>query len=211
MSKKLIIFDFDGVLFDSTKLVSGFIMSAYPTMTEEIINEMFCGNFPEEMAKAKLTHERIQETPEEKAARSSQYSAKKLVAPLFEGILALLKTLHDAGHTLAINTSALDKNCLPLLERAGILGLFDTVATKDMSVSKVEKFKILQEKYGVAKEDILFVTDTLGDLREADVAGVPTVAVTYGVHTRAHFLREPHNNLVTIVDSVQELADVLQK
>lgn len=211
MAQKLIIFDFDGVLFDSTKLVNRFIMGAYPTITEEIINEMFCGNFPEAMAKAKLVHEHIQETPEEKAARSKQYSEKKLAAPLFAGIRELLEELHTAGHTLAINTSALDKNCLPLLDQAGVRGLFDTVATKEMSLSKVEKFQILQEKCGITKENMLFVTDTLGDVREADVAGIPTIAVTYGAHSRAYFVREPHDNLVSVVDSVKELAGLLMK
>jgi methionyl-tRNA formyltransferase len=37
--------------------------------------------------------------------------------------------------------------------------------------------QFIEEKYGVSKENMIFVTDALGDVRDASVAGVPTVAV----------------------------------
>ncbi len=49
------------------------------------------------------------------------------------------------------------------------------------------------------------MTDTLGDVREADIAGIPTIAVTYGAHNRSYFEREKHENLIAIVDTVKEL------
>lgn len=52
---------------------------------------------------------------------------------------------------------------------------------------------------------MIFITDTLGDIRDADLANVPTVAVTWGAHNRSFFNREPHKNLVKIVDDVEEL------
>src|SRR5882724_9246122 len=205
MKKKLIIFDLDGVLFNSSKLVSEYTSQRYPTLTQAEALEMLSGNFHVALENLKLKHKHVEETPEERELLWNAFSLKKSQSPLFPGIFDLLQSLHKAGNILSINTSALDRNCLPLLEKSNIKDLFDNIATKEMSKSKVEKFKILEEKYKLPKEDILFITDTLGDLREADEAGIPTIAVTYGAHDRSYFTREEHKNLIAIVDTVEEL------
>jgi len=211
VKKKLIIFDLDGVLFDSTELVSSFFMYMYPTMTREILNEIYTGNFPEEIEKFKINNKPIEETPEEKKKRIEEYPKKKLATPMYSGIRELLKTLHLSGHILTINTSAFEQNCLPLLEYSQIKEYFDFIATIEISKSKVDKFKIIEDKYDIPKEDTIFITDTLGDIKEAELAGVQTVAVTWGVHDRSYFTRESHGNLIAIIDSVKELGDFLEK
>ena len=117
----------------------------------------------------------------------------------------VLEDLCSAGHILVLNTSAFDRNSRPLLENANIYSLFEFVATAEISESKVEKFKIIEERYGVPKADILFVTDTLGDIREADTANIPTVAVTWGGHDKNYLTKEEHRNLIGTVDSLSEL------
>jgi phosphoglycolate phosphatase-like HAD superfamily hydrolase len=67
------------------------------------------------------------------------------------------------------------------------------------------------EKYNIPKEHTLFITDTLGDIREAEIADVPTVAVTWGAHDRSYFKQEEHKNIVAIVDSVDELKNFVWK
>ncbi len=205
MKKKIIVFDLDGVLFDSSTLVSDFLTDWYPSLTKKNMNEMLTGNFHEEMEKFKATNKPIQETPAEKQIRTAAYSAKKSQAPLFDGIRELLESLYEKGFILTINTSALEKNCLPLLDFSGIRKFFDFLGTKEVSTNKAEKLKMIAEKYSVSNEDMLFITDTLGDVREADTAHVPTVAVTWGAHDRSYFAREPHKNLVAILDTVGEL------
>lgn len=209
MKKKVIIFDLDGVLFNSTKLVSDYFLHQYPTLTKDVLDEMLCGNFHEGLEKLKLNNIPIQETPEEKKIRQENYSIQKLKTPLYGGILELLQELHKAHYILTINTSAFEKNCLPLLENSKIKRFFDFVATAEVSRNKAEKFKIIKEKYDVSNENILFITDTLGDIREADEEGVPTVAVTWGAHSRSYFTRESLANLVAIVDSVPELKSLI--
>lgn len=208
MPKKLIIFDLDGVLFDTSKLVSAYFLDLYPTMTEKLVKELLCGNFHHELEKAKLLHKpKAQSTDEHKAAQTA-YSMNKANSSLFPDINRLLLTLQQAGHTLTINTSAYEQNCLPLLEKAGILKFFDFIATAELSKSKVEKFELIRKKY-LNQPESIFITDTLGDIREADEAHVPTIAVTWGAHDRSYFTREPHQNLIGIVDSLTELADLI--
>lgn len=199
----------DGVLFDSEAVAVQSLMYQYPGMTKEMQKEVLTGNFHEEIAK--ITILKIEETEEEKSDRQRKYAEDKAKSPMYDGIKELLTNLHKDGYTIAMNTSALDRNCIPLIEGAGITNFFDFIATAELSRSKVEKFKIIKNKYGVEESNMLFVTDTLGDIREADLAGVPTVAVTWGAHDRSYFSREPHDNLIGIVDTVSELEAFIKK
>lgn len=211
MNHKVIIFDLDGVLFDTTEHVINFFLEWFPTLTREKVHEMWTGNFDEEISKFRVDNKPIDETPERRREKNRIYSEKKSRLQMFPGIKELLLTLHKSGRILVINTLAREENCIPLLEQAGILNTFDFVATKKLSPSKIEKFKIIAERYAVSSEEMIFVTDTLGDIRDADVANVPTIAVTWGAHDHSYFNREKHNNLIKIVDSVSELRECLLK
>jgi phosphoglycolate phosphatase len=208
MKRKILVFDLDGVLFDTLAIVEQAMIDSYPGLTKEMSRELLCGNYYEETEK--LTIPKKSETEEEAAERKLLFSKKKAEALAYPGAKGLLEKLYREGYMLVLNTSAYERNCLPLLERADMAKLFDYLATAEVSKSKVEKFKVIQEKYEVNAEDTLFVTDTLGDLREADIAGVPTIAVTWGVHNRSYFTREEHPNLIAIVDSFDELMKVVQ-
>jgi phosphoglycolate phosphatase len=203
MKRKIIIFDLDGVLFDSCELTEQFLYDRYPGLTKEMQMEILCGNFHEELKK--ITLPKKEQTEEEAEARRVLHTENRSKVPMYEGVKELLENLHKEGYIIALNTSAYEKNCLPLLDRAGIISLFDFLGTAETSKSKVDKFKIIEEKYGFDNKHVLFVTDTLGDIREADSANVPTVAVTWGVHDRSYFTREEHKNLVGIVDSFEQL------
>jgi phosphoglycolate phosphatase len=208
MKRKILVFDLDGVLFDTLAIVEQAMIDSYPGLTKEMSRELLCGNYYEETEK--LTIPKKSETEEEAVERKLLFSKKKAEASTYPGAKEFLEKLYEEGYMLVLNTSAYERNCLPLLERADMAKLFDYLATAEVSKSKVEKFKVIQEKYEVNAEDTLFVTDTLGDLREADIAGVPTIAVTWGVHDRSYFTREEHPNLIAIVDSFDELMKVVQ-
>lgn len=206
---KLIIFDLDGVIADSTKLVSEYFLKIYPTLTVESSTALLNGNFHEELEKFKLTNKPIEETEEEKKIRQETYSKEKAKVSLYAGIRELLEELKRAGCVLTINTSATEVNCTPLLENSKIKDLFDFLGTAEVSKSKVEKFKIIEDKFKIPRENSIFITDTLGDLREAATAGIKTIAVTWGAHTKETFTREKFDNLVAVVDTVGELKDYI--
>lgn len=197
----------DGVLFDSIGFAKESFLKGHPGMTDEMYREMGMGNFYEEMEK--YAHLKTPETEEEAAKRKAVYAETKSRTPMFDGTKELLISLHGSGYVLVLNTNAYERNCLPLLERSGIMPLFSLIAAAELSKSKVEKFRLIDEKYGFSKEDTLFITDSLGDVREADEAGIPTVAVTWGIHDESYFNREPHANLIGIADSVVRLKDFI--
>ena len=205
--KKVIIFDLDGVLFNSIDIIEKNMLDMYPGFTKEIFQKLACGNFHEEIKKVTIL-KKI-ETKEEEAKRELLYSKNKSTIPMYAGSKELLKELHQNEYILVLNTSSHNNACLPLLERSNIISLFDFLATAEVSTSKVDKFKMIKEKYNLCNKDCLFITDTLGDIREADIANVPTVAVTWGQHDRSYFTCEEHKNLIGIVDSFEQLKDFI--
>lgn len=207
MTKKVIVFDMDGVIFDSGKIAHDHIKNKYPSLTEEMHKEILMHNFYDGLAKIK--HLKRPMSKEEEEALGLEYIEKKKQAPLYGGILEFLESLHENEYVLALNTSSMERNCMPLLEKDGIRQFFDFLGTKEVSKSKVEKFKLIREKYNITNDEMIFITDTLGDIREADEAGVPTIAVTWGVHDKDFFLREPHHNLEKIVDTIEELRNYI--
>ncbi len=193
----------DGVIFDTIPFAQKTFIETHPGLTEEMYQEIHSGNFHEESKK--FTHLRIEQSEEEKEKSRIAYSEAKSKSALFPGMKELLQELHDVGVVLILNTGAYTKNTVPLLEHSHLNHLFDFIADAEMSKSKVEKFSVIENKYGLDKKDVLFVTDSLGDLREAEIAQIATVVVTWGVHNRSYFMREPHQFLCGIVDSPAEL------
>lgn len=207
MKNKVLIFDMDGVLFDTIPYAEKVYLEGHPGMTSEMYKSLHTGNFHEESKK--FIHLKKEETEEEKEKRNIAYAKKKSTTPMFVGVEELLNDLHDSGFLLVLNTNAYDRNCLPLLEKSGIKNLFDLIATAEFSKSKVEKFKLIKEKYNIDNDNILFITDSLGDVKEAGVSGIPTVAVTWGVHDESFFNKEKYYNLVAVIHTVEELGNYI--
>jgi len=209
MKKKVIIFDMDGVLVNTSSIAKESIFKSHPGLTEEMHEDILSGNFHEGLEK--YSYLRKPETEEEKKIRQKEYSERKSKAPIFNGIRELLEKFHKLDYVIILNTSALDRNCMPILENLKIAHLFDFIATGDLSKSKIEKFKLIEDKYNAEKKDILFITDTLGDVKEADLADISTIAVTWGAHSKSFFEREKHSNLIGVVDTIEELSDFIIK
>jgi len=65
---------------------------------------------------------------------------------------------------------------------------------------------VLRE-YKAKPEDCVFITDTLGDMREAARCGVWSIGVTWGFHERE---RLEKGNFFAIVDKIEELSLTVQ-
>ncbi len=90
----------------------------------------------------------------------------------------------------------------------GVLELFTKIMGFETHKSKVEKFKILMAEHGVTPENTIFITDTLGDIKEAHKVNIRTIAETFGFHTRERLaLGTPF----TIVDSWKEIEEALDE
>lgn len=126
----------------------------------------------------------------------------------FDGAKDILRDLHAAGYKLAVATGkgrrGLDKG----LAACGIADLFTVTRCAGETESKPSP-RMLQEilyETGLAASDALMIGDTEYDLLMARGIGMPTVAVTCGVHSASDLKK--HSPLA-VLESVQSLPEWL--
>jgi len=205
---KLIIFDLDGVLFDTIPNATKNFLRNHSGVTEAQYKEIHTGNYHVNSEKYKSLQ--ISKTDLEIKEKRTNYLKSKSKSPLFANIKEMLEKLFKAGYIIALNTSSYNEASIPLLVKGGVKNLFDFLGTAEVSKDKVEKFALLQEKYEVTYDEMIFVTDALGDVRDSGEMNIPTIAVTWGVHDRSFFTREDQPHLIGIVDTVDELINCIE-
>ena len=110
-------------------------------------------------------------------------------------------------YDLFIISSNSEAAIVNVLEKAGVGSLFTRIMGEETHKSKVEKFKILMDQYGVTASNTVFVTDTLGDIHEAHKVGIRTIAETFGFHNRERLsLGKPFK----IADSWKEIEETIR-
>jgi phosphoglycolate phosphatase len=170
--KKLIIFDFDGVIIDSSRLSYDLLVQTNPELDYDSFKKMSNGNFLESVGE-------IVHNPSFREQYRSGVSEIHIAPSIHKAIFELSKK-----YSLAIVSSASEVTIKMLLNSEGLLEKFQDILGAETHSSKVIKIGSLVEKYSVAPSDIAFITDTLGDIREGNIAGVNSIGVTWGLHNR---------------------------
>lgn len=194
----MIIFDFDGVLADTfefhrTKVLE---FTGYP-LTPEEYREIHMGNF-------------------------FGHSVQGLEGVDWLGYRDFLKrhfhevvvteetkaTLQDLAkeHQMSIVTSGGEEIIGECLLRGGVRDLFSDLLGAETHRSKVEKFRMILARHTLETKDCMFVTDTLGDILEANETGIKTVAVDFGFHPRETLER---GNPYRIISEFEKLSEII--
>jgi len=98
-----------------------------------------------------------------------------------------VRALHARGHRLAIVTSKRASIVREVLEREGLLELFETViGSEDVARHKPDPapLRLCLERLGCPPEEALYVGDAVADARAAQAAGVAFCGVLTGVTPR---------------------------
>jgi phosphoglycolate phosphatase len=189
----LIAFDWDGTLFDSTKIIVRCIQQAVVDVG---------GAMPTDKAAAyvigmglmqALAHAAPDVPPEkypELGARyRHHYLARQNDLSLFEGALALLAELKARHHSLAVATGKSRRGLDDALHTVQLKGMFDGSRTADETAGKPHPLMLqeLMREFGTEPERTLMIGDTTHDLQMALNAGCPSVGVSYGAHEPGEF------------------------
>ncbi len=67
----------------------------------------------------------------------------------------------------------------------GFEDIFQEILGSDFMLSKKDKMLYAIKKYPVIREDIYYIGDTIGDIKEGKQAGIKTIGVTWGWHDKA--------------------------
>ena len=182
--RKLFLFDFDGVLSDSLDLYAEAVARCLERIGTPIVKTredylaLFEGNFYESMAAkgvdlVAFAGAAIEILP------GIDYDAMKP----FDGLIPVLEALQK-DHLLAVISSNGFRTISRMLERFGFDPYFEEILGSDFLFSKKEKIDHALAKYGIPPERAFYIGDTTGDIVEARAAGIRTVAVTWGWHSR---------------------------
>ncbi len=189
-----IIFDFDGVIADTFDMNWALCQSHDPIATPEDFLAHHDGNV---YAEPRLHIKHDQFTDDYRNSLTPGH-LKNSIEPL--------KRL-GANYALYIVSSTSEAVIKEVLGAAGLSSLIIRVMGFETHRSKVEKFKMLMTEYGVTTDNSIFITDTLGDVKEAHHVGIQTIAETFGFHTRERLAQgEPY----IIVDTWDEIEDTIK-
>jgi phosphoglycolate phosphatase len=189
----LIVFDWDGTLFDSTALITRCIQAACADVGAAVPSDRDASyvigmGLIEALQHAApgLPRERY---PELGNRYRHHYFAKQHEIVLFDGTLAMLEALKGRNHWLGVATGKSRRGLDDALNSVQLKGLFDGTRTADETASKPHPRMLLElmHEFGVEAERTLMVGDTTHDLQLAANAGAASVGVSYGAHDAAAF------------------------
>jgi phosphoglycolate phosphatase len=210
----LIVFDWDGTLFDSTALIVRCIQNACEDVGAPRPSDLQAAYVIGLGLADALRHVAPGLPPERYPALGARYRhhyvASQHELSLFPGTLDMLHALKVREHRLAVATGKGRRGLDDALAHAQLHGLFDSTRTADETASKPDPRMLveLMDELGVAPERTLMIGDTTHDLQLARNAGTASVAVSFGAHEHdsfaafaprhvAHSTRELHEWLLS--------------
>jgi len=195
---KLIIFDFDGVIEDNYE--QHYLLSQKMTrgITREEHRKLFEGNIHVEREKMK--------------DRFTGYDLKKDFSDskknhvVKKEVKDTLITLHD-NYLMGIVTSGYEYGVKDYLDNNKIQDLFSFIYGYGTHKIKVYKLEKAIKESNFQKDECVFITDTLGDILEANEIGIKTIAVDFGFHEKQ---RLEKGNPFKIISNFEELIPAIK-
>lgn len=210
----LIAFDWDGTLFDSTRIITQCIQRAVVDVGGARPTEK-AASYVIGMALMQALAHAAPDVPKEKypelgARYQHHYKAHRDDLSLFEGVLPMLDDLKGRHHWLAVATGKSRRGLDEILQTVQLKGVFNGSRTADETAGKPHPRMLheLMREFGTDPERTLMIGDTTHDLQMAMNAGCASVGVSYGAHEPAEFdVLAP----LYVAHSVRDLHDWLQQ
>jgi len=214
---KLAVFDCDGTLVDGQADVCWSMRRAFERADLNAPDDNLvrrCVGLSLPVAVRELAHD-LSETQVAAVVEfyKSSYRARReeglLDEPLFDGIAALLQSLHKGGWSLAVATGKSDRGLTACLAAHGLTDLFVSLQTADRHPSKPHPAMLEAALFDAAVEpdETVMIGDTSFDIDMGRAAGVRTVGVAWGYHPPEEL---HHCGADMIADDVDELGRILR-
>lgn len=199
---KLILFDFDGVLANTHIMCYKIHKENNPTLEYKFFQSLSSGNFLKLWKKAERENKIIQ-NPNFHSLYVNGLS--KLEMP--EELKRIVIKFSEKYFLYVISSTSSDK-IRSFLEKEKIAGKFKMILGGDIHENKTEKIKELLENNKLSPKDAIYVTDTTGDIIEAQECGVESIAVSWGLHDKEELLR---GKPFALVDTPEELEQKIEE
>lgn len=212
---QLVIYDLDGVLIDSTEAIA----EAFEQTLREIGVE-----YEEDRLMPLMGHGLIrileEVLPEEHRGKEWELRERYIhhfqnsdtrLTRLLPDVEETLRRLKERGYRQSVATNKTSSEAKRILRNLGVDDVFDlVVGFLDVPNAKPAPDMILYtlERLGVEKEHAVFVDDTAFGLKAGVEAGVSTVGILTGYHTREQLMKVQPDY---VVDSMHELKLLLER
>ncbi len=213
MSLKLVIFDLDGTLIDSSADIANAINYAVgpygvkPITVQETIGLL--GEGISSLMKRIIEKERINADKDLLIERFLDYYSAHLtdnttVYPGVREVLAQMSTCRKA-----VISNKRESLSTRILEKLGLSAYLDVIVGSDTTIERKPSpmpIRYVLSKLGISPEEAVIVGDSNYDIEAGKAAGIKTVAVTYG-YRPLDVLRGAD----FIINKMEELAGILKK
>ena len=208
---ELVIFDWDGTLFDSVGQIVASLQYAAQQfeqpLTDDAAKSIIGLGLPEVM---QILFPQVPHLQQDiLQCYADHYVANSKADAWFSGVAELLADLKQQGIKLAVATGKSRKGLDRVLSQTNSHQIFDTTRAASETRSKPDPL-MLQEillETGVTVERAIMVGDTSYDLEMAQNLNMQRIGVSYGVHS-VETLQQYQP--LTIVSSVQDLHGYFQ-
>ncbi|MGC8652668.1 MAG: HAD family hydrolase [Candidatus Kryptoniota bacterium] len=189
--KSLVVFDLDGTLVDTAKLIFdsfNFVLKRYQgtVMSPEEIRKYF--GPPEDIAIKKIMGETNFEQIWEDYLQ--YYRSHLFETAVFPGIVELLTDLKTQRIKLAVFTGKGNETTELTLAYHGLRDFFDMVVTGSIVKNHKpdrEGLELIMNSLGVGVGEAVLVGDSIADYKAAAAAGIDFVAALYDSNAVGHF------------------------
>lgn len=211
---KAIIFDFDYTLGDSTNGIALSINYAldrlgYEAQPLDEIKKTIGLSLKETFLRLVCNNSSEQEEQFAKLFKEKADAVMVDNTELYAGVKDILYSLKEKGYRTAIVTTKFHYRIEQILSKFDVEPLIDMiVGAEDVKIEKPNPEGLLWtiERLGLAKEEVLYVGDSLVDAKTAENAEVAFAAVLTGTTARRDF--ENHSNIY-IGDSVADVYEYI--
>jgi len=184
--KRLVVFDMDGTLADTSEGIINCHKHAHRVMGREepeqetllnIIGGPLLRTYETRFCFSKEDARKAVDAYRERYAQHGIHEAK-----LYDGIYELLHALKKRGCFLGVATLKAERFAKVMLAEMGVAEMFDIICGVDEkdSRTKAQLISMCMQHTGVCKEETVLVGDSEHDQKGALEAGVGFVGVTYG-------------------------------
>ena len=205
---RIILFDLDGTLVD-TRAASWALFSETNAIfdlgidTQAAFFKAFEQNFFDSLAKLPIDPARL-----EAARQHFMHSLRERYSPpMIPGMVDVVRALAQRCTLAVVSTNDIGA-IRRILEKSGLANCFSHVFSGDVEPRKSISIRHFLKQYGFTgsrmcspdyqgtdekrpapmAEEVVLVTDTVGDIAEAIEAGVRTIGVAWGMHTEQQLL-----------------------
>jgi phosphoglycolate phosphatase len=205
--KHLVIFDYDGVIADS--------LDTNLKIAAQACQKIGFPAHPSQADIERMTNIAFDDLgrqiglPENKIPKFTgivfDLLAQNTISPsIFPGIKTVIKKLRRKNY-LAVITTNVKIAVNQVLKRGGLYHDIDWVMGAEQTGSKSEKICQAMAAFKVSSNFTFMIGDAVSDIREAHKAGVNSIAVTWGYHSKEKLLQESPGHMVNAPEDIMAI------